>query len=56
MKKILSERLFTPLISAQHPAENASPWPVVSSLTILISPVISTPESETCSLDSPGGR
>lgn len=55
MKKILSEGLYTSLISAQHPAENASPWPVVSSLTILISPVISTPESETCSLDSPDG-
>lgn len=55
-KKIISMRLFAFLISVQHPAEAASLWPVVSSLMILISLVISMPESETCSLDSPDGQ
>ncbi|KAJ7415473.1 Protein BTG1 [Willisornis vidua] len=35
VEKILSERLVTSFISAQHPTENASLWPVASSLTIL---------------------
>lgn len=58
-KKIISVRLFTSKctpLSAQNPAVSASPWPVVSSLTILISRVISMPESETWFLDSLDGQ
>lgn len=55
-KKIISVRLFISLISSQSPAENASIWAIVSSLTILLSLVISMHVCDTYSLDSPDGQ